>query len=184
MMGAYQMTVFFECHATSLDNEGGLASGHFDVGLSELGRRQARELGKRYGDRKLSAVYTSDLKRAMDTAALAFELPAISDARLRECDYGTWTRCRVEQMEAARLEFIDRPFPEGESYPDVVVRVGKFLEDLPRDSPEVLIIGHRATWYALEHLLRGRDLRDVIAAPWKWQPGWAYELGNPHLIRV
>ena len=178
------MNVLFECHATSLDNEGGLASGNFDVELSELGRKQAREMRERYRIRKPSAIYTSDLKRAMDTAALAFELPAICDVRLRECDYGTWTRCRVEQMESARLQFIDQPFPEGESYHDVVVRVRKFLDDIPGDLTDILIIGHRATWYALEHLLDGRDLRDVIAAPWKWQPGWSYVFDNPHLIRV
>jgi broad specificity phosphatase PhoE len=176
MMGEYQMNLFFECHATSLDNESGLASGHFDVALSEPGRQQAREMGDRYRDRNRLVIYTSDLKRATETGALAFEQPAISDSRLRECDYGTWTRCKVEQMEAGRLDFVDKPFPEGESYRDVVTRVREFLADLPRDTRDTLIIGHRATWYSLEHLLCGRDLRDVIAAPWKWQPGWFYQI--------
>ena len=178
------MNVLFECHATSLDNESGLASGHFDVELSELGRQQAREMGERYLGRDLLAIYTSDLKRAMETAMIAFQCPAISDSRLRECDYGTWTRCKVEQMDSGRLDFVDKPFPQGESYRDVVTRVREFLQDQPRDTREILIIGHRATWYALEHLLRRRDLREVIAAPWKWQPGWSYELTNPHLMRV
>jgi broad specificity phosphatase PhoE len=170
------MKVLFECHSTSVDNEQGLASGHFDVELSELGRTQAREMGDRYRWRDLSAIYTSDLKRAMETAALAFESPAIADRRLRECDYGTWTRCRLEQMQAERLDFVDKPFPQGESYQDVVARTRGFLDDVLTGKGEILIIGHRATWYALEHLLRGRDLRGVIAAPWKWQPGWSYEL--------
>ena len=170
------MDLWFETHATSDDNEKGLASGHFDVELSELGRRQAGEMRERYRDRDVSAIYTSDLKRAVDTAAIAFAKAAVVDARLRECDYGTWTRRPVQELGAARLRFIDEPFPQGESYNDVVVRVRDFLNDLPRDAAEIVVVGHRATWYSLEHLLRGRDLAEVIAAPWQWQPGWLYRL--------
>jgi hypothetical protein len=34
--------VLFETHATSIDNEAGLASGSFDVALSSVGEEQAR----------------------------------------------------------------------------------------------------------------------------------------------
>ena len=40
------LALFYSPHATSVDNEAGLASGHADVPLSGLGRRQARELGR------------------------------------------------------------------------------------------------------------------------------------------
>jgi broad specificity phosphatase PhoE len=39
--------IIFEAHATTLDNEAGLASGHNDVALSELGVKQAKEHGER-----------------------------------------------------------------------------------------------------------------------------------------
>lgn len=168
------MTIWFETHSTSVDNELGLASGHFDVELSEIGRMQARDLGARYEDRNLTAVYTSDLKRSVETAAIAFTRRAHPNPRLRECDYGAWTRRNVSDLEAARLRFVDEPFPQGESYRDVVRRVKRFLDDLPHDPASVLIIGHRAPWYALEHLLCGRDLHEVISTPWQWQPGWRY----------
>jgi hypothetical protein len=38
----------------------------------------------------------------------------------------------------------------------------------------IVVIGHRATFYVLQHLIDGTPLRDVIAAPWQWQPGWSY----------
>ncbi len=38
----------------------------------------------------------------------------------------------------------------------------------------VLVIGHRATFYALEHLLRHIPLREAMTSPWHWQPGWTY----------
>jgi 2,3-bisphosphoglycerate-dependent phosphoglycerate mutase len=171
--------LWFETHATSLDNERGLASGHFDVDLSGTGLRQAAALADRYSDRALSAVHTSDLKRAVATAEIAFArrpLPCFQDARLRECNYGTWSRCRAQDMEAARTKFIDQPFPDGESFRDVVRRVEAFLNDLTRGEEQVLVIGHRATWYALEHLLQGRDLSEVINARWTWRSGWEYRL--------
>ncbi len=40
----------------------------------------------------------------------------------------------------------------------------------------VMIIGHRATQYGLEHWIKGVPLKEAITAPWQWQPGWVYEL--------
>lgn len=172
------MKLWFETHSTSVDNERGVASGHLDAPLSETGRLQAAALGSRYADRNLRMVYTSDLTRAVSTARIAFPdaaLQRVSDPRLRECDYGNWSGCSVEQMNEAKANFVDHPFPGGESFRDAVRRVESFLDDLTRGAP-VLIIAHRAPWYALEHLIGGRDLVQVVSSPWKWQPGWEYEL--------
>jgi hypothetical protein len=40
----------------------------------------------------------------------------------------------------------------------------------------VLIVGHVATWWALEHRLHGRPLDDLADAPFRWQEGWEYVL--------
>lgn len=45
------VTIIFETHSTSFDNEAGIASGHNDVDLSEMGLRQATGLGERYAGR-------------------------------------------------------------------------------------------------------------------------------------
>ena len=66
------LVVVFESHATSLDNEAGLASGWFDVALSATGEEQARQLGVRRRDDDLAAVFCSDLIRAFRTAEIAF----------------------------------------------------------------------------------------------------------------
>lgn len=172
--------LYFETHATSDDNERGVASGHQDCALSPRGHEQARELGRRYRDAPLAAVVTSDLRRAIRTAEIAFAGRAVArsqDARLRECDYGDWTGCPTRDLEAVRLRHIRDPFPGGESYEAVVRRVQRFLHDVSAPPGEaVLVIGHRATWYALEHLLAGRPLAAVMAAPWQWQPGWRYRV--------
>jgi broad specificity phosphatase PhoE len=171
--------IVFETHATSLDNEAGLASGWFDVALSSRGEQQARELGERRGNQAFAAVYCSDLVRAIHTAEIAFEdcgIPVVRDARLRECDYGALTRHPAAEIDARRASHIVLPFPGGESYQQCVARVSAWLADAGAAHPDgdVLVIGHRATFYALEHLLCRRPLEQAIGAPWRWRPGWTY----------
>ena len=116
------MRLVFETHATSLDNEVGLASGWFDVAL---GRRRGASptLGARRRADHLAAVFCSDLSRSFRTAEIAFgdrSLPIVRDARLRECDYGNLTRHPMSAIEQRRrLQLVD-PFPNGKSYQQVV----------------------------------------------------------------
>jgi broad specificity phosphatase PhoE len=173
------MTLIFETHATSLDNEAGLASGWFDTGLSATGQARASALGARRRDDDLAAVFSSDLTRACRTAEIAFGhrgLSLIRDARLRECDYGDLTRHPAHEVEAERIHRLAVPFPGGESYQQVVGRVAAWLEEARTafDGRTVLVIGHRATFFALEHVLAGVPLADAISAPWQWRPGWTY----------
>ncbi|MBU6389989.1 histidine phosphatase family protein [Patescibacteria group bacterium] len=174
--------IIFEAHGTTFDNEDGLASGLFDVDLSPLGERQARELGERYGGEKPAVVFCSDLKRSYHTAELAFgdSVPIITDERLRECDYGDFTRRREEQQKAEKANRVSTPFPNGESYNQTTERMKSFLDDLAKnyDGKTVMIIGHRATQYALENLINHVPLKEAATAPWHWQPGWVYELKN------
>jgi phosphoserine phosphatase len=66
------ITIIFEAHGTTFDNEAHLASGHNDVALSPLGENQARELGERYKDIHFDAIFCSDLQRSYKTAEIAF----------------------------------------------------------------------------------------------------------------
>jgi broad specificity phosphatase PhoE len=176
-------TIVFETHATSLDNESGHASGWHDVGLSPTGERQAAELGRRYVSAPPDVVYVSDAWRAYRTAELAFggRVPIVRDMRLRECDYGRLTQAPVAEIDAVRTAHLSERFPDGESYEDVVGRVRGWLDDVLRANAgaTILVVAHRATGYALEHLLGGRPLAEVVAAPWQWQPGRRYELDVP-----
>ncbi len=173
--------IVFETHSISEDNERGIATGWLAGRLSERGRRLAEDLGKRRRHDSIAVVFTSDLRRAVETAEIAFagtDIPIVEDARLRECNYGRWNGMPVAQLEAIRLLHIDDPFPDGESYRQAVDRVASFLTDLARDrdGARVLIIGHSATRWALEHLLNGIPLEHLISAPFAWREGWSYTL--------
>ena len=84
-------------------NRVGRWQGHADPPLNDLGRRQAAELAERLAGDGISAVYTSDLRRASETAGVIADrlgLPVVEDAALREIDVGSWsglTRAEVEQ---------------------------------------------------------------------------------------
>lgn len=175
------IAITFEAHSTTVDNEAHRASGHNDVELSPLGIRQSEELGERYKDQGFDAIFCSDLQRSYKTAEISFGdkyFPIIQDARLRECDYGDLTQRPSAEVDPEKLQHITRPFPNGESYEQTSLRVKSFLQDLLKDydGKKVMVIGHRATQYGLEHWIHGIPLEQVISAPWKWQPGWEYTL--------
>jgi len=175
------VNVFFECHASSVDNESGLASGHHDPGLSGTGFLQAAQLGERYAMKEIDAVFCSDLQRSCLTAEIAFgekDVPIIRDKRLREWDYGDLSGFPREQVDSEKLSRISRPFPNGESCEQAVNRVRGFLEEVLQSykGRTVLIIGHSATWYALEHWINDTPLDELAGIPRKWQPGWTYSI--------
>src|SRR5689334_7024965 len=98
------VAIVYETHSITTDNEAGIATGWLPGRLSEAGRELARELGRRRRDDGISAVFTSDLARAVETAGIAFAgsgIPIHQDARLRECDYGTLNGGPVSEL--ARL---------------------------------------------------------------------------------
>lgn len=175
------VTIFFESHGTTTDNENHLSSGRFDVELSELGKKQSVELGKRYKDENFDAIFCSTLQRSYKTTEIAFanrNFPIIKDARIDECDYGDFTKHTSAEVDAEKPKRISVPFPNGESYEQTTARMKSFLQDLFRDydGKKVMIIGHRATQYGLESLIKGIPLEEVVPAPWHWQPGWVYTL--------
>lgn len=173
------VTIIFETHATTFDNEDRLASGWCDAELSQNGRKQAKELGSRYKTEDFAAIFCSDLKRSYKTAEIAFaerSLPIIKDSRLRECNYGDYAGESSDKIEADRINRIKDAFPGGESYEQAGKRVKFFLEELLKkyDGRKVMIIGHRATQYGLEHWINGASYKKLVTDPWKWQPGWTY----------
>ena len=170
--------LWFEAHAQTYHNAADLASGHYDVALTEQGREQARSvLRARHAGQHFDRAFTSDTQRAYETACLIFAdrpIPILQDARLRECDYGDFEGRPRAEMEVARLSAIYTPFPRGESYLQVAERMRCFLAQLAVecDGQRVMLVGHGATLWMLEHWLRALPLAAVVgtfsARPWRF----------------
>jgi broad specificity phosphatase PhoE len=181
------LEIVVETHATSTDNEAGIATGWLPGELSATGRRQAAELGSRHrGGTGLTAVLSSDLRRAVQTAQLAFPHgtpPLRQDPRLRECDYGRLNGAPAADIAAARVHHLDLPFPGGgQSYRQVRDATRALLHDLWAEwdhGARLLIVTHSANRWAFASLLGGADLADLLRDPPPWQPGWRYVLNRP-----
>jgi broad specificity phosphatase PhoE len=171
--------LIYETHSTTVDNERGFATGWLPGELSEEGRRLSLELGERRSD--VDVIFSSDLRRAVETVEIAFagrDIPRLVDRRLRECDYGELNGAPVDSL-APRRQYVDRPFPGGQSYRDVLEQTREFLAEVRSqyDGRKVLVVAHSANRWALKHLLDGgAPLEDLVDAPFEWQPGWEYEL--------
>lgn len=179
---AIKITYFV--HGTTTDNEKEISSGWFDVELSELGIKQSIELKDKIKEKKIDAVFCSDLKRAVNSAKLTFEgvVPIIPDARLRECNYGKYNAQASSIVEPMQEKMVTEQFPEGESYEDVKTRIADFLNFLKQNynSKSVAIVAHKAPQLALDVLLKGKTWEQAFAEDWhktkSWKPGWEYEL--------
>lgn len=178
------VTITYFVHGTSTDNEGGIASGWNDVDLSPRGVEEARELGRLTVDRDFDVVYCSDLIRAHRSATIAWggSRSILIDARLRECDYGTFNGAPSNVVATMQAERIADPFPSGESCSDVEARVHEFLTELRTnyDGSNVAIVSHKTPQLALDVIVQNKTWEEALAEDWRrsgeWQPGWLYEL--------
>ncbi len=115
-------------HGESLGNAQGRLLGHTDLDLSPLGFKQARVTAEHLKDEKIDIIYSSDLKRAYNTAlehAKLRNLPVVTDIDLREVYHGDWegkTVSEVVEKYGDMLEreilgnFVGVSIPGGESF--------------------------------------------------------------------
>jgi broad specificity phosphatase PhoE len=145
-------------HGQTWHNSERRFTGWADPSLTSRGKAEARALGRRLRDERIDAVYSSDLSRTAETAALAMaKHPAsrqgfavVRDPALREANFGEWqgltfdeARERDPATAAALLaRSIDFCAPGGETIPQVHSRVGDFLNRLHQrhDGDTILVI--------------------------------------------
>jgi alpha-ribazole phosphatase len=133
----------------------GRCYGALDISLSPSGRRHARLLAQRLGHIPVSAVYSSPLERAVDTAApiaTAHNLITTFDDRLREIDFGEFEGCTYVEIEqgypALYRQWMESPthvrFPGGEDYTTLRLRAVAAMEAI-RDRHQgatVVVVSH------------------------------------------
>ena len=129
--------------------------GRTDVELSVDGFRQAEKLRDRLSGERIDAIYSSDLKRALETAKLIasrHHTDIIACAELREIDFGKIEGLNYEEIcqlypEVAKswIERDPKPkYPGGESRDDFDNRVTKFFDRLKnhKEQETIVIVAH------------------------------------------
>jgi broad specificity phosphatase PhoE len=116
--------------------------GHADEPLNDAGRAQAEQLAVSLRDERFAAVYTSDLRRAAETAAIvatALRLPVEAEPRLREIDVGSWQGLTHDEIDGLQWD--------GESTDDHRARTVNALLGIAAAHPaeRVLVVAHGGT---------------------------------------
>jgi len=130
-------------HGETEWNIAGIRQGHLDSKLTEKGIAQAKALGQRLGRECFSALYSSDLGRAVQTAKEIANVTGheiLTDARLRERHLGIFQGLSAEEITAKypeerrlfRTQGPDYVIPEGESMRQQVERNVAYLNGLAR----------------------------------------------------
>jgi broad specificity phosphatase PhoE len=148
--------------------------GHSDTPLNDTGRAQARALGAELADEAIDAIYSSDLRRAQETARLIADprgLDVIALSDLRERHFGTWEGLTDEEIFARFPEARDGPWGDGETKEAMVARVLDALRRIAETHPEggVLVVSH------------GGPLRAVLA---ECGIDGVARIENCHVVRI
>ena len=144
-------TILLARHGETDWNREGRWQGWADPPLNELGRRQATTLADELRETPFDAVYTSDLKRAHQTAeivAAPHGVPVVADPQLREIDIGSWSGLTKPEIEE---RFPDGERPDGETRDQHAARVVAAVERIAREHPgeRILIVTHGGTMHRL-----------------------------------
>lgn len=144
--------------------------GRTDIGLSENGRLQAETVAERFSKKKIKAVYSSDMLRAVQTAEIITEPHGLNVKQvegLREIDFGNWeglTYYEIEEMDGDHLTaWIEDPIniniPKGETWEHFESRVLKSLSSIIEEEKdgEVIIVSHGGPIKLLVGHYYGRD---------------------------
>ena len=144
--------------------------GHTDIPLSAQGVRQAKMLRQRLVSENITAVYSSDLRRALDTAAAIaapHRVPVVRCLELREICFGQCEGMTFNEIKSYHPEAetvwagvdLGLRFPGGESLDDLLQRIDRFVERLWKDGPRdtALVVGHGGSLRMLVCRMTGLD---------------------------
>ncbi len=165
-------------------NVEGRWQGQADPPLNERGRDQARRVAEYYSQFGLAALYSSDLRRAMETAQIIgarIGLEIIPEPRLREINLGRWQGMLTEDIQAQYPEEFQRwhhePLsvqpPGGETIHALAARVLEVINEMIARYPKrrVGVVAHelpiaivlcRSAGLGLEHV------RDMVPENGVW----------------
>jgi 2,3-bisphosphoglycerate-dependent phosphoglycerate mutase len=184
-------------HGESTWNVAGLAQGHNDLAeLTSRGLGQASDAAWQFRDRPIRAIYASDLRRALQTAAAfaaVLGLPVHADARLRERSLGVFEGNphstigpSVTGLDHGLVIDPDTRPKAGESVRDLYQRAATFCDDLAASLREtastgpacqcgdVLVIAHGGTVRVIDAYIH-----DVPVDQMTWRP-----VDNATIVRI
>ena len=153
-------TLYFMRHGETVDNVNQIMQGQTQGELNERGILQAQELSEEWKDREINVIVSSDLKRAVDTAAIVAAphgLEVVKTPLLRERDWGDFTGRYIPDLK-------NEPFPDNvESLENLLSRAGEFITYVRETFPgkKVLAVGHGIINKAIQAVYYHKSMREI-----------------------
>lgn len=161
--GAEKTTFYVIRHGESVGNLHRICLGHTDLDLTDLGLKQAQKTADALSEVEFSAIYSSDLQRAIHTAephASKRGLKISTSPDFRELYFGNWENASVLMLKEKfheqfmigwRQNFGTFTAPEGESVVAMADRMARGLEKIALEHPgeTILLTSHAAAIRAL-----------------------------------
>jgi len=180
------MKLFLVRHGQTDWNLAQRFQGMSDIPLNETGRQQAHALGERLSSQDFEAVYSSPMRRALETAELitARKIGIQTDPRLQEISFGDWEGMAYDEIngkypDALKIwenDVVHNAPPGGETLEQLVQRVQSILNDLHAShrGQTVLIVAH------------GGVLQSLICLALNMPPGmyWQFQLSPTSLSEI
>jgi len=154
--------VIFVRHGQTSWNQEGKYQGHSDISLNERGIKQGNLVAKRLANEKISAIYSSDLLRAQQTAEAIAEyhgLSVITKPEFREINFGIWEGLTYQEIMEDWSEILTAMYskpgeigpPQGESFQVVKQRVTRSLQECIAEHQEqtIVLVSHGGTMRVL-----------------------------------
>lgn len=142
-----------------------------DEPLTYTGKKQVIELANVLKWHNIEKVYSSDLKRALETSRVLHKLlnvRIVSDKRLREYEQGEinpssdeWILKYKELLSQGISKYDIRPFG-GENIWDLIKRVNSFIQEIQKGSGVIVIVGHAAANEIFINLIQNREKKDFL----------------------
>lgn len=168
---AGKTTFYIVRHGESVGNLHRICLGHTDLDLTELGLMQAQKTADALADVEFSAIYSSDLQRAVHTAephAAKRGLAINTSSDFRELYFGNWENASVLMLKEKfheqfmigwRQNFGTFTAPEGESVVAMAERMVRGLKNIAKEHPGevVLLTSHAAAIRALWGKISGHE---------------------------
>jgi broad specificity phosphatase PhoE len=148
-------------HGQTIENQKRIVQGHLPGKLSENGKEQARKLGLRLKDEKIDAIYSSDLRRAVDTAKEIAKYHKNAGfflvKELRERHHGKYDGKKSDEIKWG--EHID----EFEKLSDMKIRAKKVINEAYKKYKDstVVFVGHSAINRIIIRVIEGKDFDEI-----------------------
>lgn len=139
--------------------------------LTVKGRAMVEKLAKKLSKRKIDIIFSSDLLRTKETAAILKEklgVPVIFDERLREINVGTLNGAPIKEYQkffATKIEKFTRAPEGGETLTDLRARVFDFVNEMEKKykGKTIALVSHEDPLWLLTSAMQGWTDEKIIA---------------------